>query len=52
MKVKPDNKGQKMTPDQSKKLKEGIKEKKEGIKEKIMPKRKMDRLKELKKELN
>ena len=52
IKVKPDNKGQKMTPDQSKKLKEGIKEKKEGIKEKIMPKRKMDRLKELKKELN
>ena len=49
MKAKPDNKGQKMTPDQSKKLKEGIK--KEGIKEKIMPKKKMDRLKQLREEL-
>ena len=54
MKAKPDNKGQKMTPDQSKKLKEGIKKegiKKEGIKEKIMPKKKMDRLKQLREEL-
>ena len=49
MKAKPDNRGQKMTPDQSKKLKEGIK--KEGIKEKIMPKKKMDRLKQLREEL-
>ena len=44
MKAKPDNKGQKMTPDQSKKLKE-------GIKEKILPKKKKDRLEELRKEL-
>ena len=44
MKAKPDNKGQKMTPDQPKKLKE-------GIKEKILPKKKKDRLEELRKEL-
>ena len=45
--AKPDNKGQKLTPEQSEKVKRGIK----GIKEKIAPKKKMDRLKELKKEL-
>jgi small-conductance mechanosensitive channel len=44
MKAKPDNKGQKMTPDKSKKLKE-------GIKEKILPQKKKDRLNELRKEL-
>ena len=40
MKAKPDNKGQKLTPGQSKTLKE-----------KIMPKKKMDRLKQLREEL-
>ena len=41
------NKGQKLTPEQSEKVKRGIK----GIKEKIAPKKKMDRLEELRKEL-
>jgi len=45
--AKPDNKGQKLTPEQSEKVKRGIK----GIKEKIAPKKKMDRLEELRKEL-
>ena len=42
--AKPDNKGQKLTPDQSKKVKE-------GIKEKIMPSKKKKRLEELRKQL-
>ena len=50
MKAKPDNKGQKLTPEQTQKLKETFKEKK-GIKEKILPKKKKDRLEELRKEL-
>ena len=50
MKAKPDNKGQKLTSEQTQKLKETFKEKK-GIKEKILPKKKKDRLEELRKEL-
>jgi hypothetical protein len=42
--ARPDNKGQKLTPDQSKKLKE-------GIREKIMPTKKKKRLEELRKQL-
>ena len=41
--ARPDNKGQKLTPDQSKKVKK-------GIKEKIMPTKKKKRLEELRKE--
>jgi hypothetical protein len=42
--ARPDNKGQKLTPDQSKKVKK-------GIKEKIMPTKKKKRLEELRKQL-
>jgi len=42
--ARPDNKGQKLTPDQSKKVKK-------GIKEKIMPSKKKKRLEELRKQL-
>ena len=60
MKAKPDNKGQKLTPDQSKTLREkprdkrkpiDPKTKKDSLREKIVPKKKMDRLKQLREEL-